>query len=791
VSDESVIRIQFEDAGGDRPPAPERDPGHPPDARPLPPPQSSAPEPAAPWHVPAADQSDPFAQPGPPSSAGGAADRLAGAVDRNTEEMRRQADERRRDAAAPSGAMPPAPPPAEPFATTPSGALLFPHYGDPAERERRARDLARAVSATGQRYEVEEPYDYPALNDTLTDEYGRIASERARATPPPEPPPPPPAPTPARPAMMPPEPPPQPPAPPPASSGMMPPQLPPTPAAPLSLTPEEAKQLRARYGLTPEQLAGYVGTAADTAMPPQPPPGPTLESVLAQGDERLRSTLPGLGQAALGAGEGPERVAADLLDVARAYREMRGNLEAAGASAGDAARDLDAFFRGIAEEAARLRDVADRAGDAAAAEAFRRDMAAGGRAPPPPPPGGGMPPQPPPYDVPPPPTPPEPEDERAAEVRRRKGLRRQRNEYLNDAYGPADVASLADPDEDLAYQQRRRLKELGHRQNVLEDAGLVPEATALPADDDVVGRHLHAARERAKRQNELEEAGFGGESVALPADGSQTAGQDIGAAAAGAFAGAGLGIPPGAVNAGMKAISGGEVVSGDVIGMVVQAVAKTIQDLKTTVGNMEAVPGFAFRGDAATLDPGSFGRMAHQQLEDPNLNMWTMGLPKAVSGVIDSLEKMNKGLLETADRLAPFSGALSAAQAQAGVRQLTGDIKRADYLGEDLAGLVSANSRYQQTAQDALAELVKPLIPELTKLVGDGAVFINDARPLLVLLGKFLGVSVDVIIKALEAMVYFASLGKLDMEKERLAQEAKDAKEQNEFLDQFFHLPNL
>jgi hypothetical protein len=72
---------------------------------------------------------------------------------------------------------------------------------------------------------------------------------------------------------------------------------------------------------------------------------------------------------------------------------------------------------------------------------------------------------------------------------------------------------------------------------------------------------------------------------------------------------------------------------------------------------------------------------------------------------------------ETARRLAPYSGAITAAQAAAEVRAIEGDVRRAGLLGDDLAAFVEARSRLEETGQDLLAKMLKPLIPMATRFI--------------------------------------------------------------------------
>lgn len=82
-----------------------------------------------------------------------------------------------------------------------------------------------------------------------------------------------------------------------------------------------------------------------------------------------------------------------------------------------------------------------------------------------------------------------------------------------------------------------------------------------------------------------------------------------------------------------------------------------------------------------------------------------------------ALKRFADGLSQTAERLAPYSGALASAEAMKDARQIVGDVRRASLLGGDLAQFVEARSQLEDKGQDLLAKLIKPLIPLVTNML--------------------------------------------------------------------------
>ena len=121
----------------------------------------------------------------------------------------------------------------------------------------------------------------------------------------------------------------------------------------------------------------------------------------------------------------------------------------------------------------------------------------------------------------------------------------------------------------------------------------------------------------------------------------------------------------------------------------------------------------------------------------------------ALVGLSQTIRGVMAGLDQTARTLAPYSGALSMAQAQNTVLGVQGNMRRANLLGDDLAAYTNARARFEQEGQDALAELMKPFIPVVTGFIE----FLND---FLRWLKPYLIQATDYIIEAINAMLRLA-----------------------------------
>jgi hypothetical protein len=144
-----------------------------------------------------------------------------------------------------------------------------------------------------------------------------------------------------------------------------------------------------------------------------------------------------------------------------------------------------------------------------------------------------------------------------------------------------------------------------------------------------------------------------------------------------------------------------------------ESLAQRRQDmLKGTMQGASSFAQKAARGDASAFgDAAQSGLSAAGGAVAGPLGAAGMdALVGAVRGMIDGLESLGK-------RLGEYSGQLAQANAEAELAQIMGDMRRAQYAGNELAKLSAESSRLSQVAQDALLKLVKPLIEPLAELI--------------------------------------------------------------------------
>lgn len=104
-------------------------------------------------------------------------------------------------------------------------------------------------------------------------------------------------------------------------------------------------------------------------------------------------------------------------------------------------------------------------------------------------------------------------------------------------------------------------------------------------------------------------------------------------------------------------------------------------------------------------------------------------LGAAVIGGVVAVKKLSDGLNAEGDRLARFSGEITGAQANKGVREEFADIRRADRIGPQLAGVMEASSQIQAKIADVNTELLKFVVD-----------LVNDLKPVLPVVVNSLGV---------------------------------------------------
>lgn len=86
----------------------------------------------------------------------------------------------------------------------------------------------------------------------------------------------------------------------------------------------------------------------------------------------------------------------------------------------------------------------------------------------------------------------------------------------------------------------------------------------------------------------------------------------------------------------------------------------------------------------------------------------------AAALTVYGFKKLTDVAEDFAKRLSPYSAPLALASAEAEVRQVLGDLRRAQLLGTDLSRFTRAGSELSQGTQDIIATLLKPVIPLLS-----------------------------------------------------------------------------
>jgi len=91
-------------------------------------------------------------------------------------------------------------------------------------------------------------------------------------------------------------------------------------------------------------------------------------------------------------------------------------------------------------------------------------------------------------------------------------------------------------------------------------------------------------------------------------------------------------------------------------------------------------------------------------------------LAAAANAATSAISGLASAANSAADKYAPYSGAISLAQAQADIRETLGDMRRAREYGADLAKFVEAQSKLGQSWEDVKAKFLSVIVPVLTKI---------------------------------------------------------------------------
>lgn len=238
---------------------------------------------------------------------------------------------------------------------------------------------------------------------------------------------------------------------------------------------------------------------------------------------------------------------------------------------------------------------------------------------------------------------------------------------------------------------------------------------------------IDAARQGAFIGGNAQPVGGGGNAQMMQAAGKAAQG---GGEAAGAEAGAGL---EASALAGPVGIAiAGTVLAVGLAGLAVKKLGDVVVDTTMQFGNLTQ--------SAARLDTGG----AVDALENTARQIPLLG--DAAAGASQFVRQFAQGLDQTAQKLSAYNAQLSAASAQAQLAEMQGNFRRAELLGPELSEFVKARSGLEQTGQDALAQILKPLIPVATE-------FFRWLEEAIVTNAKNIDTGLEGILAALRAMV--------------------------------------
>ena len=150
--------------------------------------------------------------------------------------------------------------------------------------------------------------------------------------------------------------------------------------------------------------------------------------------------------------------------------------------------------------------------------------------------------------------------------------------------------------------------------------------------------------------------------------------------------------------------------------MAAQAVTTGLQNMKRNVDAVgDSLATFAGNERAGV---GQLMDGAQAALQAPGESLPIIGdMVKASDELRDAIvklpEKLTVAFLAQAQKLAPYSGAISGANAKADVRNIMADLKEANEMGESYAQMIDAQSRLDNTVRELLMPIKKFLVEVL------------------------------------------------------------------------------
>jgi hypothetical protein len=92
-------------------------------------------------------------------------------------------------------------------------------------------------------------------------------------------------------------------------------------------------------------------------------------------------------------------------------------------------------------------------------------------------------------------------------------------------------------------------------------------------------------------------------------------------------------------------------------------------------------------------------------------------IPKAVGSVVSSLAELTQSLTATAHRYGEYNPQIAIAEAMGEVRQVMGDLRRAQQVAPEMSRFLEARADLEQTLEDIKANLLTEIVPMATAML--------------------------------------------------------------------------
>jgi len=134
----------------------------------------------------------------------------------------------------------------------------------------------------------------------------------------------------------------------------------------------------------------------------------------------------------------------------------------------------------------------------------------------------------------------------------------------------------------------------------------------------------------------------------------------------------------------------------------------------TPGGGKPKSPGYGYAAEAVQAATGTGGN-AIQYIAATVAALGPVGVAAAAAAL--GLYAVSSAANSAAERYGGFSPNIMAAEANASIRELMGDIRRAQMLGPELGKFIDAKSRLSEGWENVKAEFLKKVVPALTEIV--------------------------------------------------------------------------